>query len=395
MSRSLLVVLVVLAALAGYQLSGASQAAKPSAPHTLPGARAVIQAANYPTLQAALDAIPEEGGVVELPPGVFEISEPLKLLKGEVLLRGCGSATHIVNKNEAGEPALIVRHPEFPEKNDGKLRKWRVQIADLRITGNEKSGHGIEANYVQEIFIHGVTVSHHGKHGIFLDYCYEDPRVSDCLITYNKQTGLEIVGCHDIVVCGNQFEENLDAVRCIDAFNLCMTGNNVDDHLRHGVVIENTYGSVVSGNMIEECNDTGIILDRDCYGITLSANVIAHEMKCGIDLRDAHGCAVTGNSFPLVHDRAVVIGKGSGRIPVVGNAFSDSYIGTAQTKRPVLVDPSGGLVIEGARDVTAVANTFTGLAVPAVQQPEPGENIIVELNIDVDNGKKKPAEKTE
>ncbi|MBL9092872.1 MAG: right-handed parallel beta-helix repeat-containing protein [Planctomycetaceae bacterium] len=395
MSRSLLALLVAAVALAGYQLSGASQAEKPAVTQTLPGARAVIQAANYPTLQAALDAIPEEGGVVELPPGTFEITEPLKLLKGDVLLRGCGSATHIVNKNEAGEPALIVRHPEFPEKKDGKLRKWRVQIADLRITGNEKSGHGIEANYVQEIFIHGVTVSHHGKHGIFLDYCYEDPRVSDCLITYNKQTGLEIVGCHDIVVCGNHFEENLDAVRCVDAFNLCMTGNNVDDHLRHGVVIENTYGSVVSGNMIEECNDTGIILDRDCYGITLSANVIAHEMRCGIDLRDAHGCAVTGNSFPLVHDRAVVIGKGSGRIPVVGNAFSDSYIGTAQTKRPVLVDPSGGLVIEGARDVTAVANTFTGLAVPAVQQPEPGENIVVELNIDVDNGKKKPAEKTE
>ncbi|MBL9083852.1 MAG: right-handed parallel beta-helix repeat-containing protein [Planctomycetales bacterium] len=395
MSRSLLIVLAAALALAGYQLSGASQAEKPAAPHTLPGARAVIQAANYPTLQAALDAIPEEGGVVELPPGVFEITEPLKLLKGEVLLRGCGSATHIVNKNEAGEPALVVRHPEFPEKKDGKLRKWRVQIADLRITGNEKSGHGIEANYVQEIFIHGVTVSYHGKHGIFLDYCYEDPRVSDCLITYNKQTGLEIVGCHDIVVCGNHFEENLDAVRCIDAYNLCMTGNNVDDHLRYGVVIENTYGSVVSGNMIEECNDTGIILDRDCYGITLSANVIAHEMKCGIDLRDAHGCAVTGNSFPLVHDRAVVIGKGSGRIPVVGNAFSDSYIGTAQTKRPVLDDPSGGLVIEGARDVAAVANTFTGLAVPAVQQPEPGENIVVELNIDVDNGKKKAAEKTE
>lgn len=395
MSRSLLAVLAAAVALAGYQLSGASQAEKPAAPQSLPGARAVIQAVNYPTLQAALDAIPEEGGVVELPPGVFEITEPLKLLKGDVLLRGCGSATHIVNKNEAGESALVVRHPEFPEKKDGKLRKWRVQIADLRITGNEKSGHGIEANYVQEIFIHGVTVSYHGKHGIFLDYCYEDPRVSDCLITYNKQTGLEIVGCHDIVVCGNHFEENLDAVRCLDAYNLCMTGNNVDDHLRHGVVIENTYGSVVSGNMIEECQDTGIILDRDCYGITLSANVIAHEMKCGIDLRDAHGCAVTGNSFPLVHDRAVVIGKGSGRIPVVGNAFSDSYIGTAQTKRPVLDDPSGGLVIEGARDVTAVANTFTGLAVPAVQQPEPGENIVVELNIDVDNGKKKQAEKAE
>ncbi|MBX7106968.1 MAG: right-handed parallel beta-helix repeat-containing protein, partial [Gemmataceae bacterium] len=226
------------------------------------------------------------------------------------------------------------------------------------------------------------------RHGIVLDNCYEDPRVNDSLITYNKETGLEILGCHDIVVSGNHFEENLDAVRCLDGFNLCMTGNNVDDHLRHGVVIENTYGSVVSGNMIEECNDTGIVLDRDCYGITLSANVIAHEMKCGIDLRDAHGCAVTGNSFPLVHDRAVVVGPASGRIPVVGNAFGDSYIGTAQTKRPVLTDPSGGLVVDGGSDVTAVGNTFTGLSTPALQQPTPGKNIVWEHNLEVDNGPK-------
>ena len=55
-----------------------------------------------------------------------------------------------------------------------------------------------------------------------------------------------------------------------------MTGNNLDDHLGDGVVIENTYGSVVAGNMIEECKGTAIVLDRDCYGIALSANVIAH-----------------------------------------------------------------------------------------------------------------------
>jgi len=362
-----------------------SQAQKaPSPPAALAGARNVIEAVNYPTLQAALDAIPAEGGVVRLPPGTFEITEPLVLDKGDVLLEGCGSATHIVNKNEAGKPALVIGPKNF--STDKKAKIWRVQVSDVRITGNAKSGNGIEAHGVQEVFLQGVTVSYHGGHGILLNECYEDPRVSDSLITYNKQSGLEILGCHDIVVCGNHFEENLDALRCLDGYNLCMTGNNLDDHLRHGVVIENTYGSVVSGNMIEECNDTGIILDRDCYGITLSANVIAHEMKCGIDLRDAHGCAVTGNSFPLVHNRAVVIGKESGRIPVVGNAFSDSYIGTAQTKRPVLDDPSGGLVVEGAKDVTVVGNTFTGLATEAVQQPTQGTNVVVSHNIDIDNG---------
>ena len=368
--------------------SGSAEVESPAGAR-LPGARAVIEARDFPSLQAAFDALPAEGGVVRLPPGTFEISQPLVLTKGDVLVEGCGAATHIVNKNDAGLPALRIHHPGHdPAQPDKKLNLWRVQIANLRLTGNPAGGHGIEATFVNEIFLQGVTVSHHGRHGIVLDNCYEDPRVNDSLITYNKETGLEILGCHDIVVSGNHFEENLDAVRCLDGFNLCLTGNNVDDHLRHGVVIENTYGSVVSGNMIEECNDTGIVLDRDCYGITLSANVIAHEMKCGIDLRDAHGCAVTGNSFPLVHHRAVVVGPASGRIPVVGNAFSDSYIGTAQTKRPVLMDPSGGLVVDGGSDVTAVGNTFTGLSTPALQQPTPGKNIIWEHNLEVDNGPK-------
>ena len=37
----------------------------------LRGARKVIYAAQYENLQAALDAVPEEGGLVRLPPGNF------------------------------------------------------------------------------------------------------------------------------------------------------------------------------------------------------------------------------------------------------------------------------------------------------------------------------------
>ncbi len=53
-----------------------------------------------------------------------------------------------------------------------------------------------------------VTVSYHGGDGIELDRCYEDARVNSCLITYNKQTGLNLPGCHDhdTVVSANQFE---------------------------------------------------------------------------------------------------------------------------------------------------------------------------------------------
>jgi hypothetical protein len=370
---SLLVLLVALASLTLRQ--GASQngpvAAKPPA---------VIEASQYPSLQAALDALPPSGGVVEIGPGEWVLQEPLVLQKEDVLLVGAGTATHIKNANTKGQPALIIQPPGLAENPRASL--WRVSVQNLRLTGNEQSGTGILARHVNEIYLKGISVSYHGGHGIHLDNCYEDPRICNCLITYNKKTGLQLDGCHDIVVCGNQFEENLDALVCQDGFNLCMTGNCLDDHLRHGVVIENTYGSVVSGNMIEECQGTAIILDRDCYGITLSANVIAHESSGGIDLRDAHGCAVSANTFTIVKKDALRIGPASGRITVTGNNFSNSFIGEGAQKRTKTDSDAAGIVLEGTSDIAITGNLFSGLTSKALTLAgPPSQRILFASNV--------------
>ncbi|MDH4240292.1 MAG: right-handed parallel beta-helix repeat-containing protein, partial [Phycisphaerae bacterium] len=235
-------ILIVAAAVSIFCGTGCQVHRSVSACPRLPGARAVIDAGLYPTLQASIDAVPDEGGVVRIPPGTFEINEPLKVSTSDLLIEGAGTATHIKNVNIEGKPALILQHPGGSD--DRKHELWRIRLANFRITGNDKSGSGIEARRINEVFIDGVTVSYHGGDGIVLDNCYEDPRICDSLITYNKNTGLNLIGCHDIIVSSNQFEENRDALRCIDGFNLTMTGNNLDDHLGDGIVIENTYGSV-------------------------------------------------------------------------------------------------------------------------------------------------------
>jgi hypothetical protein len=204
-------------------------------------------------------------------------------------------------------------------------------------------------------------------------------------MTYNKKTGLNVIGCHDVVVSANQFEENHDALRFIDGFNLCMTGNNLDDHLGHGVVIENTYGSVVSGNMIEECAGAAIVLDRDCYGISLSANVIAHNSSGGIDLRDAHGCAVSANTFTISGPDALTIGPNSGRITVTGNNFSNSYLGDGKVKRAANDLTAAGMVLEGTSYVTVVGNLFSSVRPKALTiKGEQSKHVLFGDNVLVD-----------
>ncbi len=367
-----------LLALAVLRAGGSTTADTPR----LPGARPEITAADYPSLQAAIDAVGAEGGVVRIPPGHFELDEPLVVTSPDLLIVGAGTATHIHNRNDEGKPAIVLKAADLEEKPNSRV--WRIKLADFRLTGNPRSGHGVEATGVNELYLDGITVSEHGGDGVRMTDCYEDPRIVGCLFTYNKQVGVNLIGCHDIVVSANQFEENQDALRCADGFNLCMTGNCVDDHLRHGVVVENTYGSVVSGNMIEECAGTAIVLSRDCYGITLSANVIAHETGGGIDLQDAHGCAVSANTFTIVKANALRIGPDSGRITVTGNNFSDSTIGPGEVKRGTEDRTASGILLEGTRDVAISGNLFSGLSTAAVEAIDSPERILLDGNVFTD-----------
>ena len=344
---------------------------------------AAIDASAFPDLQAAFDAVPSGGGLVRLPPGTFELAEPLRLSRAETRVEGCGTATHLVNRNTEGAPALILGPAGYEGNRRAKV--WRIQLANFRVSGNPRSGDGVLARGVNEIYVHGLSVDHNGGHGIHLADCYEDPRICDSIITYNAQAGLNIQAGHDIVVSGNQFEENHDAVRCIDSFNLCMTGNNLDDHLGNGVVIENTYGSVLSGNMIEECRGAAVVLDRDCYGIAVSANVLAHNTGGGVEVRDGWGCSITGNAFPLSIAHGVRIGPASGRIAVAGNSFCNSYLGGGKVKRPKPgQDTARGILLDAAPDVVITGNTFTGLAESAIKATGDCPRLVVSGNVVAD-----------
>ena len=339
----------------------AAQAGDPTKKETYqPGAEgaAAVDASAFDSLQAAFDALPEGGGVVSIPPGRYEIDEPVVLSRGDVMVRGAGTATHIVNKNEQGQPALVIQPPE------GVKSLWRVQVVDLRITGNPKSGPGLLAKSIDELLLSRVAVEHNGGDGVLMDHCYEDPRISDCLINYNAQTGLNLLGCHDIVVSANQFEENRDALHCIDGYNLTMTGNNLDDHLGNGVVIENTYGSIVAANMIEECAGHAVVLKGECYGDAVSANTLAHCQGEGVRLVGVRGITISANTFVMLAEPAVHALEGACQLTITGNTFNRYPFDPAKRHK---LDPAQGIVLEGTRDVTVSGNTFALLSKEAIK----------------------------
>jgi pectin methylesterase-like acyl-CoA thioesterase len=179
----------------------------------------LVNAAEHPTLQAALDIVNANpsGGMVRLPPGRYEIDEPLKITGEDITLRGSGASSAIINRNTEGKPAILLGAGIPNPKHKGQQAyRWHIALQEFRVIGNEKSGHGIEAHNINELHIRALTVTENGGNGIHNEYCLEDARVTDCIITYNKGTGYYIFGNHDTIVSANQFEENFDGLRCLE-----------------------------------------------------------------------------------------------------------------------------------------------------------------------------------
>ncbi len=352
----------------------------------LPGARPVIDAAEYPSLQAAIDAVPRDGGMVRLPPGEFVITEPLIIRHEDFRMEGAGTATHLKNASTNGQPAIVIRSEAFDEKNPTQRKPlWRVMLSNFRVTGNEKSGHGIEAVWINELFIQGVTISYHGGDGIRCHFCVEDMRLHDSLITYNKGAGLRAQGNHDTIVSACQFEEDFDGVVFTDGFNLTMSGNNIDDHLRHGVVIENSMGCLVSANMIEQCGGAALVLARDTYGVTVSGNLFAQNFGGGADLRDAHGIPITGNTFVRCKQFGVRVSTHSGRSVISGNTFCDTFAGegprqSGPRREITNLNEAAGILLEATRDLTITGNSMSGLVTKPLTKTGECERILYEHN---------------
>ena len=93
-----------------------------------------------------------------IPPGTYELTQPLLVKTAETRIQGAGASTHLVNKNEEGQPLLLLQAGNLGQ--DPKAKLWRVQVVDLRISGNPKSGDGILAENIKEIFLHGVSIDH-------------------------------------------------------------------------------------------------------------------------------------------------------------------------------------------------------------------------------------------
>lgn len=201
-------------------------------------------------IQKALDALPDTGGEVVLPAGIFEVHQPIILHRDHQTLRGAGPDTVLRLTDNANCPVIIMGEPvNQPQKTLNDLR-----VADLFIDGNRQhqqrelwrlQGEG------SEIRNNGITIQ----------------KVSDSVVEHvtcarNRSGGLvTTLGTTRLTVRDlTAFDNEFDGLACYMTTESLFADLHLYDNPGAGISLDLAFNNNVISNAMLNGNDLGIFM---------------------------------------------------------------------------------------------------------------------------------------
>jgi hypothetical protein len=201
-------------------------------------------------IQQALNALPDSGGEVVLPPGNFTISQPIVLRRDHQALRGSGVETILRLADGANCPVIIMGEPvNHPARTVEGLRVSGLFIDGNRVHQQRElwrlSGEGsqIRNNGIQ---VQGVSNS----------------TVENVVCARCRSGGLVTArGVQRVVVKNlDAFDNEFDGLACYQTENCLFTELNLHDNPGAGISLDLAFNHNVISNAVLTGNDLGIFM---------------------------------------------------------------------------------------------------------------------------------------
>jgi hypothetical protein len=324
-------------------------------------------------LQAALDALPKQGGTIFVPVGKHRVDRPVRkqLLEGQHLaIVGEGRGSVLINTNTSGEPLLEIT---------GVVGSWwpdlRMTFRDLAFEGNHGSGDGLVVLFPNDASIDSCFFLSHGGQAIRLGPQGTNVTVRDCWIRDCKR-GVRAEGIHHLTLHGNQTRSLAKGQQQEEHVFLdwsCREIRVVNNHLAYGhttaIVLDGTAQHVIANNTIEgfktgiEARGISARKPRDhCRDIAITSNYVLAEV--GMRLTGpCRGFAITGNTFVNTPQAALIIeqAENAGKHAITGNVIRKSVYGGAFFPMPNVPLSQGGILLGNASDCIVANNLLDGI----------------------------------
>lgn len=195
-------------------------------------------------INAAIDALPEEGGEIVLLDGSYYLTDDIDLGTAGVTIRGNGQATKLVRAAD-GVSMLYIRYPGCTVENlylDGQIEAY---------TGSSNSG----------IYVGS-----------------DNNIIRGCTITGNTSYGIQCWGAHNMI-SENTISNSYTGINVLDDYN------------------------VVSNNVALSNSEHGINVNGDHN--TVTGNISRLNAVANLRLTAANHCVVVGNDFSITADDEV------------------------------------------------------------------------------------------
>jgi hypothetical protein len=208
------------------------------------------QGATSVEIQRALDLLPERGGEVVLPPGIFQVRQPIVLRRDHQTLRGAGETTVLHLADGANCPVIIlgepVNNPRFTVKHlrlsslaiDGNRRQQQHELWRLRGEGSEIHNNGITVQGVTDSVVEHITSANCRSGG---------------LVTTRHVRRLTV---QDYTAFDNEF----DGLACYQTEDCLFTGLRLHDNPGAGISLDLAFNHNVISNAVLTANDLGIFM---------------------------------------------------------------------------------------------------------------------------------------
>ena len=227
-------------------------------------------------IQGALDALPETGGEIILPPGTIIIQAPIVLQRDYQTLRGAGTTTVLSLADGANCPVIIlgepVNHPQRLTRHvrvsdlviDGNRHQQQRELWRLEGEGSEIHNNGITVQSVRDCSVERVTAARCRSGGLVTTLSVRRLAVRGLEAFDNEFDGLACYVTTDSLFTDLFLHDNPGAGISLDlAFN-----NNV---IRHAVLSANDLGIFMRASRDNQFQDVAI-RNSHHYGVFM-----AHE----------------------------------------------------------------------------------------------------------------------
>ena len=226
--------------------------------------RPTLNARDFPSIQHAVDQLPESGGTVLVPPGVYTVYEKIRLPSGTelrgsgmdrtILVLADGVRDHLISNSDLqeGNTNITIRDLQL-RGNRAAQRPWGFEGRLATGRSEDVWSFGVRFVNVTDSLIENVEASDFAKDGFYLGYNRYNgvyrTRLSGCRARNNGRNGISLThGSYNVI------EE-------------CLIQDNTRDERVGGIQLEPDEGLEISHNVVVRNrvtgNHTGITLYTD------------------------------------------------------------------------------------------------------------------------------------